>query len=131
MASPTGASTKVVVSSTSLPVARSTTASRASSPRATASPSRAGREPVTLFSSTSGAILALCGLSEQPFDQHRVLPLAVELPVAALDPHLGEARGPVEGEAGVIGGEDAAGQLVVPGVLGGLGERVQQVSSDT
>src|SRR3954468_16671343 len=120
MASATGASTNVVVSSTSLPVARSATASRASSPSAAASPSRAGREPVTLFSSTSCAILALRRIAEEPLDQHRVLPLAVELPVAALDPHLGEARGAVQREACLVRGEDATGQLVVPGVFGGL-----------
>jgi hypothetical protein len=66
------------------------------------------------------------GLAEQSFDQHRVLPFAVEAAVAALIPDLGEARPAVEPQLASLGREDAARELVVAGGLGGGGELVQQ-----
>jgi Transposase domain (DUF772) len=53
-----------------------------------------------------------CGFAEQPFDENAVLPLAVELAVAALDTDLFKAGGAVCGAAGVVVGEDAAGEFV-------------------
>src|SRR4051812_39295126 len=48
----------------------------------------------------------------------------------ALDPDLAEARGAVEPEARVVGGEDAAGELVVAGRFGFVGERVHEPQAD-
>ena len=45
-----------------------------------------------------------------------------------LDADLGEAGGPVQGQAGVVGGEHAARELVVAGLLGGVGERVHELA---
>jgi hypothetical protein len=47
------------------------------------------------------------GFPEQPLDEDAVLPLAVELAVAALDADLFKAGGAVCGAAGVVVGEDS------------------------
>lgn len=73
--------------------------------------------------------LAVRRLSEQPLDQHAVHPLAVELAVAALHADLGEPCAAVSGAAGLVGSEDAAGELVEPGRLCLPGERLQQAPS--
>ena len=70
------------------------------------------------------------GLAEQALDEHAVLPLAVEAAVAALDADLLEAGGQVRGAARGVVGEQAAGELVEPGRLGGLAQRREQQPPD-
>src|SRR3954462_3066973 len=60
--------------------------------------------------------------AQKPLDQHAVLPLPVEAPVAALDADLLEPGRAMHGAARCVGGEDAARQLVEPPAPG-LGRR--------
>ena len=111
------------------PRARPAARARAATQRATPgrrAPVRAARRACAVTNHCADPIRAISarGVAQQSFDQDRVLPLAVEPAVAALDADLGEARGAVQREAGVVGGEDAAGELVVAGLLRRLGERV-------
>ena len=69
-------------------------------------------------------------LAEEPLDQHAVLPLAVEPPVAALDPDLLEAGRAMDGPARLVGGEDAARQLVQAAALGLGRELVEQAPAE-
>src|SRR3954468_14112038 len=69
---------------------------------------------------------ALCRFAQEPLDQHAVLPLAIEAPVAALDADLLEAGRAMHGAAGRVGGEDAARELVEPAALGLGRELVEQ-----
>src|SRR4051794_41924495 len=61
---------------------------------------------------------ALGRFAQKPLDQHAVLPLPVEAPVAALDADLLEPGRAMHGAARCVGGEDAARQLVEPAALG-------------
>ena len=70
------------------------------------------------------------GLAEQPFDEHAVLPLAVETPVALLHADLPEPGGEVCGAAGAVVGEDAAGQLVEAASLGLLAQRAEEPAAE-
>ena len=63
-------------------------------------------------SSSAALGLRRHGVTEQPFDEDAVLPLAVGLAVAVLDADLVKACGAVCGAAGEIVGEDAAGEFV-------------------
>src|SRR4051794_7485620 len=69
---------------------------------------------------------ALGRFAQQPLDQHAVLPLPVEAPVAALDADLLEPGRAMHGAARCVGGEDAARQLVEPPALGLRRELVEQ-----
>src|SRR3954447_8095937 len=73
--------------------------------------------------------LETCG-PEQALDEYAVLPLAVEAAVARLHADLVEPRGAMHGEACRVGREDAARELVEPGVLRRAGERVEQPAPD-
>src|SRR5215218_2270082 len=59
-------------------------------------------------------------VAEQALDEHAVAPLAVEPAVAALDADFLEPGGAVHGAAGRVRREDARGELVVAGALGGV-----------
>src|SRR4051794_7887838 len=69
---------------------------------------------------------ALGRFAQKPLDQHAVLPLPVEAPVAALDADLLEPGRAMHGAARCVGGEDAARQLVEPAALGLGRELVEQ-----
>ena len=93
----------------------------------------ARRAPIPRSAAPSGAAYrprpdpqGACGLAEQPLDEHAVAPLAVELPVAALDPDLVEACRAVDGAARRVRGEDPRGELVVAGVGRRRAEALEQ-----